>query len=159
MIGEIVSKYRILAELGSGSMGTVYKAQDTFLGRFAAVKLMAQKYLDDREALLRFEREGRAASALVHPNICTVFDTGSWRNRPFLAMEFLEGETLSERIQAGRLNLAESLPIAIPVLERPGGGPQSGDRASRHQAGQPVSHAARRREGARLRPGENEKPA
>jgi eukaryotic-like serine/threonine-protein kinase len=116
MIGEIVSKYRILAELGSGSMGTVYKAQDTFLGRFAAVKLMAQKYHDDREALLRFEREGRAASALVHPNICTVFDTGSWRNRPFLAMEFLEGMTLGERIQAGRMTLAEALPIAIPVL-------------------------------------------
>lgn len=116
MIGEIVSKYRILAELGSGSMGTVYKAQDTFLGRFAAVKLMAEKYLDDREALLRFEREGRAASALIHPNICTVFDTGSWRNRPFLAMELLEGQTLSGRIQAGRLTLAEALPIAIPIL-------------------------------------------
>ena len=116
MIGEVVSKYRILGEIGSGSMGTVYKAQDTFLGRFAAVKVIADKYLDDREAMLRFEREGHAASALVHPNICTVFETGHWRNRPFLAMELLEGMTLSERIQAGRLSLAEALPIAIPVL-------------------------------------------
>src|SRR5271157_630488 len=97
-------------------MGTVYKAQDTFLGRFAALKLIAEKYLEDREALLRFEREGQAASALVHPNICTVFETGRWRNRPFLAMEYLEGATLSERIQAGRLPPAEALPIAIQVL-------------------------------------------
>jgi len=116
VIGELVSKYRILAELGSGSMGTVYKAQDTYLGRFAALKLIAEKYLDDREALLRFEREGQAASALIHPNICTVFEAGRWRNRPFLAMELLEGVTLSERIQAGRLGLDEALCIAIPVL-------------------------------------------
>jgi serine/threonine protein kinase len=116
VIGEIVSKYRILAEIGSGSMGTVYKAQDTFLGRFAAIKLIAEKYLEDREALQRFEREGQAASALVHPNICTVFETGRWRSRPFLAMEYLEGATLSERIQAGRLPPAEALPIAMQVL-------------------------------------------
>src|SRR5262249_26604968 len=70
LIGEMISRYRILEEIGRGSMGTVYKAQDTFLGRFAAVKLIAEKYLQDREALGRFEREGQAASALSHPNIC-----------------------------------------------------------------------------------------
>ena len=117
MIGEVVAKYRILEEIGSGSMGTVYKAQDTFLGRFAALKLIAEKFLEDREALLRFEREGQAASALVHPNICTVFETGRWRDRPYIVMELLQGTPLSERIQAGRMELGEVLDIAIPVAE------------------------------------------
>jgi serine/threonine protein kinase len=116
MIGEIVSKYRVIEEIGAGSMGTVYKAQDTFLGRFAALKLIAEKYLGDREALLRFEREGQAASGLVHPNICTVFDFGRWRNRPYLAMEWLAGTTLSQRIEAGRLNADEVRNLAIPIL-------------------------------------------
>ncbi len=115
MIGEVVSKYRILEELGSGSMGTVYKAQDTFLGRFAALKLIAERCLDDHEALLRFEREGRAASALSHPNICTVFDTGNWRGRPYMAMEYLQGVTLAEKMRAGVLSPEEAVAIAIPV--------------------------------------------
>ena len=116
MIGELISKYRVLAELGRGSMGTVYKAQDTFLGRYAALKLIAEKYLEEREAVLRFEREGHAASALVHPNICTVFEMGRWRNRPFMAMELLEGTTLGERLLGGRIEPAEALCIALPVL-------------------------------------------
>ncbi len=116
MTGEIVSKYRIIEEIGAGSMGTVYKAQDTFLGRFAALKLIAGKFLSDREALLRFEREGQAASALVHPNICTVFDTGRWRNRPYLAMEWLQGVTLSQQIQAGCMRPEQVRNFAIPVL-------------------------------------------
>jgi serine/threonine protein kinase len=116
LIGETVAKYRILAELGRGSMGIVYKAQDTFLGRFAALKLLAEEYLEDGQALGRFEREGRAASALVHPNICTVFDTGSWRHRPYLAMEFLQGQTLSERIREGALPTGEALRIALSIL-------------------------------------------
>jgi serine/threonine protein kinase len=115
VIGEVVARYRILEEIGSGSMGIVYKAQDTFLGRFAALKLIAEKYLEDREALVRFEREGHAASALVHPNICTVFDTGRWRDRPYLVMELLQGSPLSERMHAGRMKLGEVLDIAIPV--------------------------------------------
>jgi len=115
VIGEVVSKYRILEEIGSGSMGVVYKAQDTFLGRFAALKIMAEKYLEDREALVRFDREIQAASALVHPNICTVFEAGRWRNRPYLAMELLQGAPLSEQIHAGHMGLQELLSIAIPV--------------------------------------------
>ncbi len=115
MIGKLVSKYRILEEIGRGAMGAVYKAQDTFLGRYAALKLIAERSLDDREALQRFEREGRAASALSHPNICTVFDTGTWRGRSFLAMEFLQGATLAERMRAGVLGHEEALAIAIPV--------------------------------------------
>ena len=96
-------------------MGEVYKAQDTFLGRFAALKLLAAKYLEDREALQRFEREGRALSALAHPNICTVFDTGTWCGRPFLAMEYLQGATLAERMRAGPMQPGEVLKVAIPV--------------------------------------------
>ena len=115
MIGEVVGKYRILAEIGSGSMGTVYKARDTFLGRPAALKLIDGKYLQDREALARFEREGHAASALIHPNICTVFDTGRWQGRPYLVMELLEGRSLAERMQAGRMENGELLSIAIPI--------------------------------------------
>ncbi len=115
VIGELVSKYRVLEEIGRGAMGEVYKAQDTYLGRFAALKLIAGKYLDNPEALRRFDRECRAASALAHPNICTAFDTGTWRGRPFLAMEFLEGGTLAQRMRAGPVPLAEALDIALAV--------------------------------------------
>jgi serine/threonine protein kinase len=116
MVGQNFSKYRILAEIGSGSMGTVYKAQDTFLGRFAALKVMAEKYLDDREAVLRFEREGNAASSLLHPNICTVFDIGKYANRPYLAMEFLEGQTLAARIHEGPMAPGEVVRIGSAAL-------------------------------------------
>jgi serine/threonine protein kinase len=115
LIGETISKYRILSELGRGGMATVYKAQDIYLGRFAALKLISEEFRDDPEMRARFEREGQAASSLMHPNICTIFETGCWRERPYLAMELLEGTPLSERIQAGRLELPEILRIAIPV--------------------------------------------
>jgi serine/threonine protein kinase len=115
VIGELVSKYRILEEIGRGAMGEVYKAQDTFLGRLAALKLIAEKYLENREALQRFERECRAASALAHPNICTVFDSGVWRGRPFLAMEFLQGATLDQRMHAGRIETATIIDIVMAV--------------------------------------------
>jgi serine/threonine protein kinase len=115
VIGEIVAKYRLLEEIGRGAMGRVYKAQDTFLGRIVALKIIADKYLRDREALMRFEREGQATAALAHPNICTVFEAGQWRGIPFLAMEYLHGLTLTERIRAGRMNTAEVLDVAVPV--------------------------------------------
>jgi non-specific serine/threonine protein kinase len=98
-------------------MGTVYQAQDTLLGRIVALKILAEKYLEDREALLRFEREGNAASALLHPNICTVYEIGKFASRPYLAMEFLEGHTLAVRIQAGAMRVEEALPIAIATLD------------------------------------------
>lgn len=116
MIGQTVGKYELLAEIGRGSMGVVYKARDIYLRRFAALKLIGETALENREAVLRFEREGRAASALMHPNICTVFDTGNWLGRPYLAMEFLEGVALSERMRAGPLALPQVLSVAIPVL-------------------------------------------
>ncbi len=96
-------------------MGAVYKAQDIYLGRLAALKLIHEQFRDDPEIRARFEREGQAASSLMHPNICTVFEAGRWRDRPYLAMELLEGMPLSERIRSGRLELPEILRIAIPV--------------------------------------------
>src|ERR1700686_4713588 len=101
MIGQTVSKYRILEEIGRGAMGIVFKAQDTFLGRFAAIKILAEKLANDPEMLHRFEREGGAASALNHPNICTVFECGNWQGRPYLAMELLTGLGLDDRLAAG----------------------------------------------------------
>ncbi len=96
-------------------MATVYKAQDIYLGRFAAVKLIHEEFQDDPEIRARFEREGQAASALMHPNICTVFEAGRWRDRPYLAMEFLEGMSLGDRIRAGKMDLSEIVRVAIPV--------------------------------------------
>lgn len=117
MIGEVVSKYKIVGELGRGAMGTVYKAQDLYLGRFAALKLIGEDQRQDSEAVARFEREGSAASALMHPNICTVFETGRWQSRPYLVMELLEGVPLSERMRESRLDARMALNIAIQVAK------------------------------------------
>jgi eukaryotic-like serine/threonine-protein kinase len=115
VIGETVGKYRLLEELGRGAMGRVYKAEDTGLGRTIALKLIADKYLKDREAHMRFQREGQATAALAHPNICAVFESGDWHGMPFLAMEYLDGITLGQRMKSGPLDGEAVLNIAIPV--------------------------------------------